>query len=47
MIITIGSTEQIFAVTFFAKKRKKFTIKNLLGLLGVRLHSDKGVGLER
>ncbi|CUS41283.1 hypothetical protein MGWOODY_Tha801 [hydrothermal vent metagenome] len=35
MIITIGSTGQISAVTFFAKKRKKAAIKNLLGEPGV------------
>jgi len=29
--ITNGSTGQIFAVTFFAKKRKKAAIKHLRG----------------
>jgi len=35
VIITNGSTGQISAVTFFAKKRKKAAIKNLLGEPGV------------
>ena len=43
MIITIGSTGQISAVTFFAKKRKKAAIKNLLGEPGV-MRKEPGGG---
>jgi len=36
--LTNGSTGQMFAVTFYAKKRIKAAIKNLLGEPGVSMN---------